>query len=88
VNRSVYFLLENIRDSAHKVTELNCSVYIWMQNMTLLRIAIALGFLAGPAMAYTVDLPRLNWPTDTTPPVTQGCANPTSIGITTTCGGK
>ncbi|MGO4909740.1 hypothetical protein ACEN2J_15555 [Pseudorhodobacter sp. W20_MBD10_FR17] len=55
--------------------------------MNALRIAIALGFLAAPAFAQMIDLPRLTWPTST-PTTTQGCADQTSIGAAVHCGGK
>jgi hypothetical protein len=56
--------------------------------MTALRIAIALGFMAVPALAQSIDLPSLTWPTETTAPVTQGCDDPTSLTDAATCGGK
>lgn len=53
--------------------------------MTALRIAMILGFLAAPAMAQMVDLPRLTFPTDTTAPVTQGCDDPTTLATVAGC---
>jgi hypothetical protein len=55
--------------------------------MNALRIAIALGFLAAPAFAQMIDLPRLTWPT-TSAPAPQGCDDPTSIGDAVYCGEK
>lgn len=54
--------------------------------MNVLRIVIALGFLATPTFAQMVDLPRLTWPTDTAAPVTKGCDAPTAIGASPHCG--
>lgn len=57
--------------------------------MTMLRLAIAFGFLALPALAQTgFDLPRLTWPTETTTPTTQGCVDPTQITTAQGCEGQ
>lgn len=56
--------------------------------MQILRIAIALGLMAVPALAQSIDLPRLTWPTETTAPTSQACADPTTLGALTDCTGK
>lgn len=53
--------------------------------MNMLRIAIALGFMAAPAIAQSIDLPRLTWPTEIASPTSQGCEDPTSLDAAATC---
>lgn len=53
--------------------------------MKLVKIAIVLGCLATPALAQSLDFPRLTWPTA---PTSQGCSSPVSLGVVTRCATK
>lgn len=45
-------------------------------------------YSVAPAIAQSIDLPRLTWPTEPATPVTQGCSDPTQISAGTDCAGK
>jgi hypothetical protein len=53
-----------------------------MMKPLLAALAASLMITAAPAMAYNLsfDLPRLTFPTETTPDVGQGCSNPAVLG--------
>lgn len=42
----------------------------------MLRITIALGLMAVPALGQSFDLPHLTWPTPNLPPIIQGSDAP------------
>lgn len=47
--------------------------------------ALILGFVAAPALAQSIELPRLTWPTEPATPVTQGCNDPAQVGASVDC---